>query len=448
MPPLEHIPDHQARALARLAAQYQGSDSFTKLVSLATAGAQQVENALWDAYVEGLDFQPSPNRLTRSQEFDDAAWGKINCSIIPNVAAAPDGTLTADKLVEAGSTGQHYIGQGDGGEAELADNAIATVSVYAQAAGRSWMRLSIVTRDSTDNSRAYFDLSGAGAVGAVASGYTASIVALGGGIYRCSVSGSVGAGTSAPRWRVMLASANLVATYTGDGVSGLYLWGAQLEAGSEATAYQPKEGEFTRMFLDTIGKIVGQPREGRDDETYRIWIRARVRLNKSGGTPEDILAVFAAITQGSTKIVLEEQFPAGIVVRIGSSSIVDPVALLAILQQAKAAGVQAILEAATSIDTTSFAFDPNGAGFGTASSATDSTAGVAVGATTIPVLSSTGFAATSEIVVEPGANEETRVVQSVAAGQIIVTVALSKAHASGVEIRKSSNTGGTMATAF
>src|SRR6266540_3549880 len=121
MPPLEHIPDHQARALARLAAQYQGSDSFTKLASLATAGTQQVEDALWDAYVEGLDFQPSPNRLTRSQEFDDAAWGKINCSITRNAAVAPDGTLTADKLVESVLVGgTYYIGQGDGGAAELA----------------------------------------------------------------------------------------------------------------------------------------------------------------------------------------------------------------------------------------------------------------------------------------------------------------------------------------
>src|SRR5512133_111299 len=45
--------------------------------------------------------------------------------------------------------------------------------------------------------------------------------------------------------------------------------------------------------LDVLGRIVGQPREGRTDAVYRIWILARVRLNKGSGRPEDLLGVFA-----------------------------------------------------------------------------------------------------------------------------------------------------------
>jgi hypothetical protein len=95
-----------------------------------------------------------------------------------------------------------------------------------------------------------------------------------------------------------------------------------------------------------------------------------------------------------------------------------------------------------------FGFDPNDGGIGTVTASTDSTAEVSIGATTILVTSSADFAATDAIVVEPGVNEETRVVQSVAAGQIVVTVALAKAHAAGVEIRGSPNTGGAMAAAI
>jgi hypothetical protein len=122
-------------------------------------------------------------------------------------------------------------------------------------------------------------------------------------------------------------------------------------------------GIATGAQLDLIGRIVGQPREGRGDDVYRIWLRARVRLNRSSGTPEDLLSVFASITQGSTTIVLEEQFPAGFVLRVGSTSIIEPAELAALVRLAKGAGVAAIVESATSDDPDSFAFEPNGAGF-------------------------------------------------------------------------------------
>lgn len=38
------------------------------------------------------------NSLTRSQRFDHADWLKTNVTVTPNVAIAPDGTLTADRL--------------------------------------------------------------------------------------------------------------------------------------------------------------------------------------------------------------------------------------------------------------------------------------------------------------------------------------------------------------
>lgn len=51
------------------------------------------------------------------------------------------------------------------------------------------------------------------------------------------------------------------------------------------------EGEF----LDRIGGVVGEAREGRDDELYRLWIRARARANRSPGTSEDMLAILQLI---------------------------------------------------------------------------------------------------------------------------------------------------------
>jgi hypothetical protein len=47
--------------------------------------------------------------------------------------------------------------------------------------------------------------------------------------------------------------------------------------------------------LDVIGRIVGQPRLGLDDATYRTTIRARIQTNASDGSPEDIYPVIRAL---------------------------------------------------------------------------------------------------------------------------------------------------------
>jgi hypothetical protein len=47
--------------------------------------------------------------------------------------------------------------------------------------------------------------------------------------------------------------------------------------------------------LNVIGRIVGEPRNGRTDPGYRVRIRARIRVNQSFGTPGDLLAVCALL---------------------------------------------------------------------------------------------------------------------------------------------------------
>lgn len=116
--------------------------------------------------------------------------------------------------------------------------------------------------------------------------------------------------------------------------------------------------------LDVLGRLVGQAREGRDDAAFRLWIKVRAKINRSCGTPEEILAIFRALTSGSVPLVLEEVYPAEFRLRLGATATLDPVQGSAILQRAKPAGVRATLIGATSSDAGSFAFSPNGAGFG------------------------------------------------------------------------------------
>ncbi len=49
--------------------------------------------------------------------------------------------------------------------------------------------------------------------------------------------------------------------------------------------------------LDVIGRIVGQPRPGSDDETYRTYIAVRILANRSAGTPEEIYSIVSPILE-------------------------------------------------------------------------------------------------------------------------------------------------------
>jgi hypothetical protein len=49
------------------------------------------------------------NLLTYSENFDNAAWGKQSVTVNANAAIAPDGTLTADKLIESTTNAVHYV---------------------------------------------------------------------------------------------------------------------------------------------------------------------------------------------------------------------------------------------------------------------------------------------------------------------------------------------------
>ena len=89
---------------------------------------------------------------------------------------------------------------------------------------RSWVKVM-----TANNSGANFNVED-GVIGIVDSGITANIENYGNGWFKCSVSFNTSA--SADRVYVRIGTSNGVTSYQGDGTSGVYLWGAQLEEGS------------------------------------------------------------------------------------------------------------------------------------------------------------------------------------------------------------------------
>lgn len=174
----------------------------------------------------------STNLLTYSEQFDNAAWVKAGASVTANTAAVTDpyGTNLADKLVEDTSTGNHQVNQIFATTA----GSTTTRSVFLKAGERS--RAYIHSYNGTANVGAYFDLS-AGTVISSDSGVTAVIKQFANGWYRCSITLTETA--TSERLQVRLVSTGTTTTYTGDGTSGLYIFGAQFEATPFATSYIP-----------------------------------------------------------------------------------------------------------------------------------------------------------------------------------------------------------------
>lgn len=170
----------------------------------------------------------STNLFTYSEQFDNAAWNKSECSVSANSAATTDpfGTSLADKIVESTVNSKHQIYYAG---ISFTSGTAYTFSVYAKAAERTGILLSLPSAV-FGTSEAFFDLTAG-----TASGTGAAISKLANGWFRCSITKTATASASSAVYAMPTSGG--VAAYTGDGASGLYVFGAQLEAMPFMTSY-------------------------------------------------------------------------------------------------------------------------------------------------------------------------------------------------------------------
>lgn len=120
------------------------------------------------------------------------------------------------------------------------------------------------------------------------------------------------------------------------------------------------------VHLDNIGVIVGEPRSGRTDTQYRTAISARILLNTSNGTIEDVIGIAIAVAGIPLTIAITEYFPASFTARIVEAIdplIVDTDAIAAFIASGKPSGVGGHLDFFEGTGTP-FQFDgPAGSGF-------------------------------------------------------------------------------------
>jgi hypothetical protein len=177
------------------------------------------------------------NLLTYTEQFDNAAWTRNNflafgSGSVVNAIAAPNGTVTADLLTESTAASANFFFNQS---TVLSASTAYTFSIYCKPNGRSRLYLA-------GSSVAW----GAGFItynlntGVVSpsggSGWTGTIENLPDGWYRITATRTTNAGISGGYVLSLffLDNAGNV-TYTGDGVSGMYFWGADFRPASQAT---------------------------------------------------------------------------------------------------------------------------------------------------------------------------------------------------------------------
>jgi hypothetical protein len=175
------------------------------------------------------------NLLQFSEMFADAYWTKSGTTISANVAIAPDGNLTADKLIPVVPSGQKILLRQN---VFVADGQTRSWSIYVKGDGYRYVVLgeaSII-----DNSLIFDTTTGTYTQGSINQYFTSILtpVSAGNGWWRIGYSTNLNSAFY-DNFNVFVTNSptGTAASFAGNGTSGILVWGAQLVEGTDAKPY-------------------------------------------------------------------------------------------------------------------------------------------------------------------------------------------------------------------
>ena len=177
----------------------------------------------------------------------------------PDTAVAPDGTTTADSLVEdTTASNVHYARN----TISVTSGTTYTYSVYVKANTRDHVR--VVLGDANNafpsgDTGINVDLTDGSYTGGTALD-ASSVTSVGNGWWRVSVTSTAASTTNG--YAYVFLHDGTSASYTGDGTSSIYVWGSQLEESAVANQYVSTIGasasdQVARIEYDASGNPLG-----------------------------------------------------------------------------------------------------------------------------------------------------------------------------------------------
>ncbi len=169
------------------------------------------------------------NLLTYTEQFDNAAWSKYNSTITANATAAPNGTMTADALIPNTNGSQHSFLIPN-----IAPAGTYTASISVKAFGYNTIQLYLFDGTFKGTATARLDL---GTVVIAGSGSpNGTITSQGNGWYRVTLTATT---TTSTEIGMYVGRDGNVSSFSGDGTSGVYVWGADLRVSSDGVGLPP-----------------------------------------------------------------------------------------------------------------------------------------------------------------------------------------------------------------
>ena len=197
----------------------------------------------------------STNLVTYSEDLTQSDWLKQQTTISANSTTSPDGTQNADKLIVNNGVAGGYVYQ----LKSTTSGTVYTGSFYIKAGGVNYTKF--YTNISGSYNEAVINLI-TGAITNSDFAITPTTQNVGNGWYRVNYTVTSGGGQV-----VVYVDGGSTSTgggYTGNGVDGVYIWGAQAEASSYATSYigPTTSASATRVadacFKTGISSLIGQ----------------------------------------------------------------------------------------------------------------------------------------------------------------------------------------------
>jgi hypothetical protein len=200
-----------------------------------------------------LSFVDIKNMWVYSEDISTLAYtkGNLNTTGTPpylNVETAPDTTLTGDKMIENTNTTSHSIVRASG---TILNATNYNVSFYAKQGERN--KILVQSAIGTGGTSEAFDLDLTN--GTVTNNTfinTPVVTAEANGWYRVSITILSATTSTITGLRIAMYDASNSTSYTGDGTSGVYVWGFQLTQSSSVLTYEKTGVSVTKdAFITT-----------------------------------------------------------------------------------------------------------------------------------------------------------------------------------------------------